>query len=521
MPRGLRLRSLLCIVAAGMAVGAAPREIVRTQGRAPALRPDLRWVNVRPSLGKDPYAGRLTIVYFWRCGHALSRSRLARIEEVSRRFHDKLLVVGVHAPKFPAERDLDAVRQALRTEGVTFPVLQDPALDTWRDFQATAWGTLLLVDPLGNVIVRGSGPGVLDAVIGFLEDEAEARYGRVLRHRSWGPPPPREKETPLSCPSGILFLPRSDRLVIADTGHHRIVVADGAGRIEDVIGGPGAGLRDGTFDEARFRSPVGLAVWGGAVLVADRGNDCVRKVDLEGRRVTRVWCGGRADRRRTMCSLPTDLTVLGDRLFVACAGTGRVAVFDLGQDPVSKVGEVPYPGRATGEGWRQPQGLIGGPGRVYIADGERSSLVVVDPADPYTGRCIVEGGIFDFGDRDGPAWTARLQYPGGLTDCAARLVLADTFNHKIKVLDPGKETLRTLAGTGEAGHRDGSLESARFSRPADVACGAGRIYVADSGNDAVRVMDLAHDVAWTLSLQPHPDAEPASAEHRTESVPKP
>ena len=54
--------------------------------------------------------------------------------------------------------------------------------------------------------------------------------------------------------------------------------------------------------------------------------------------------------------------------------------------------------------------------------------------------------LFTFGDVDGPAGQARFQHPLGVAFHEGRIYVADTYNNKIRVVDPADGTTRTLAG---------------------------------------------------------------------------
>jgi ABC-type branched-subunit amino acid transport system substrate-binding protein len=93
------------------------------------------------------------------------------------------------------------------------------------------------------------------------------------------------------------------------------------------------------------------------------------------------------------------------------------------------------------------------------------------------------------GYADGPATTAQFSLPKGLAvDASGSVYVADAYNHRIRVIHPDG-VVNTLAGSGEAGDRDGPAAQAQFNRPMDVVLSAsGVIYVADSGNNRVRAI---------------------------------
>ena len=149
----------------------------------------------------------------------------------------------------------------------------------------------------------------------------------------------------------------------------------------------------------------------------------------------------------------------------------------------------------------QPSGLTTDGSLLYVADSEASAVRAIDPRPGGTIRTIVGEGLFEFGDQDGvgPA-NVRLQHPLGVTWLDGAIYVADSYNHKVKRLDPASAECRTAFGTGEPGHQDGAATTARFSEPGGIATAEGRLYVADTNNHAVRVCDLASGTVETLEI---------------------
>ena len=94
---------------------------------------------------------------------------------------------------------------------------------------------------------------------------------------------------------------------------------------------------------------------------------------------------------------------------------------------------------------------------------------------------------------------------------ATSVLIADTYNHKIKELDPKARTVKTFLGTGKPGQADGA--SASFYEPGGLSVANDKLYVADTNNHAVRVVDLKTKQTSTLNikgLQPPPASNAAS-----------
>ncbi|AZR28091.1 hypothetical protein NX80_018310 [Xanthomonas vasicola pv. arecae] len=144
-------------------------------------------------------------------------------------------------------------------------------------------------------------------------------------------------------------------------------------------------------------------------------------------------------------------------------------------------------GRAADAQFDDPYGLAtDAHGTLYIADGGDDNRIHGLGADGHVHT--LAGGREGFADGIGVA--AAFNTPSGIMlDTAGNLYIADTGNHAIRKLTPqGKVT--TLAGDGVAGDRNGAAAQVRFNGPVGVAVDAqGRVYVADTYNDRIGVIE--------------------------------
>ncbi len=140
---------------------------------------------------------------------------------------------------------------------------------------------------------------------------------------------------------------------------------------------------------------------------------------------------------------------------------------------------------------------------------EDGTLYVADAGDNNRIRRIsAEGTVttlagFAEGFADGEGTAARLNTPSGLAlDLAGNLYVADTGNHAIRKITP-LGMVSTLAGTGVAGFRDGARTRAQFNGPIGVAVDAhGNVYVADTYNDRIRKIDPQGQVSTLAGDRP-------------------
>jgi hypothetical protein len=147
----------------------------------------------------------------------------------------------------------------------------------------------------------------------------------------------------------------------------------------------------------------------------------------------------------------------------------------------------------------QPSALAADEKTLYVSDAEANIIRAIALGPNGKVSTLVGGDLFDFGDEDGLGNDVRLQHPLGLTLWNDKLLIADTYNHKIKLLDPSARSVKTFAGTGKPGQADGAKSS--FYEPGGLAVAGDKLYIADTNNHAVRVVDLKTKETKTLPIK--------------------
>jgi DNA-binding beta-propeller fold protein YncE len=528
---------------------------------APALDGGTEWINAAGPIDLKDLRGKFVLLDFWtycciNCMHVLPE--LKKLEE---KYPNNVVVIGVHSAKFDTEQDSESIRQAAMRYEIAHPIVNDAKHKIWDRYFCESWPSMRMIDPEGNLVAMNSGEIRFETLDGFMQhalpyyrqrkllDERPVHFD--LEHH-------KAAQTPLRYPGKILADEKGSRLFIADSNHNRIVVASLDGKLQHTIGSGEIGTADGDFTKAQFNHPQGMALTGDTLYVADNENHLLRKVDLKTQQVKTIagigsqaqdsWGGVPFDDLRfglpnrianpplkTALNSPWALWIHDQDLYIAMAGPHQIWKMPLDESTI-----VPFAGNGREDivdgpllpkqpyeggysSFAQPSGLSSDGTWLYVADSEGSSVRAVPFDSKGKVKTIIGtshlGGarLFTFGDVDGKGTAARLQHCLDVAYHDGKIYVADTYNHKIKVIDLKTEDCRTLAGTGKSGHDDAKARgTATFFEPTGLAYAGDKLYVADTNNHLIRVINLAdHNSVTTL-----PIAGLTAPERKKESAPK-
>jgi sugar lactone lactonase YvrE/thiol-disulfide isomerase/thioredoxin len=470
--------------------------------RAPEIdRPGLQWFNVDKPLSLADLAGKIVLLDFWtlcciNCIHVLPT--LAILEQA---FPDEVAVIGVHSPKFEAEKDPERLRAAIARYGIRHPVVQDAGHELWNQYAVRAWPTIVFLAPDGTVLGQTSGEPSREKLLRFVADLLqEADDSEQLRPSALALSPQTPPDGALSFPAKMRRVTGTALWALADSGHNQIVLLDESGETVRRIGSGQEGFDDGTAEDASFNAPQGLGCGDGVIYVADTGNHAIRRVDLEAGTVTTVaGTGARGmilqgvqEAAATALASPWDLAIAGEAVYIANAGTHQIGVLDTFAGTVYPVAgsgaEDIVDGPALEAALAQPSGLALSPdhGTLYFADSETSSIRALGLREPRMVSTLVGAGLFEFGHVNGPFGEARLQHPLGVDLLPeGSPIIADSYNGTIRVLD--------LAAGETADFDEGAFTCTDpvcvpAAEPAGVtAAEDGRVFLVDTNNHRVLV----------------------------------
>ena len=239
-------------------------------------RPGLEWFNVAAPLPIASLHGRVVILDFWTEGCINCIQIIPTLRRVEEKFPDKVVVIGVHSPKFANEKNAASVKDAIRRYDIRHPIVHDPEMKIWREYGVQAWPTLVVIGADGNVAGTIAGEPDPDRFVAAIDNlVADSAKAGTLKPAALDLKPLTEPKGRFLFPGKLKPVPGQEkRWVLADGGHNQIVLLDDSGNRARALRQRRSRLQDGAKNEARFNHPQGIIASSDAIFVADTESHC-------------------------------------------------------------------------------------------------------------------------------------------------------------------------------------------------------------------------------------------------------
>lgn len=452
---------------------------------APEINTTYGWLNTEKSYSLKDFKGKIVLLDFWTYGCINCQHILPDLRKLEKEFQKELVVIGVHSAKFEAERGNSKILKAILKFGIQHPVVNDAAFDVWKQYAVKAWPTVVLITPDGKIAAQRAGEGFYQSIRDSIIKVKEIYEGKI-NLEPFGYANTSADTSLLKFPSKLLVTSEGN-IFISNSGQNQILQIDAKGTIIQKIGSGKSALQDGGFSNSAFHEPHGLALHKNVLYVADTKNNAIRKIDLVTKLVTTIAGNGSMgkyyDEQATDIAVipnsPWDLAIDGESMYVANAGNHQILKMDLNTEKLYRYAGSGHEALTNGKAFRasfnQPSGLAIHESALYVADAEASAIRKVNLKDKNVSTLIGKG-LFNFGDKDGDFDKAELQHCVGLAMADEKLLVADTYNGKIKIIDFSNKKISTvISGLDE---------------PNGITYANGKVYFTDTNNHRIYVIDL-------------------------------
>lgn len=126
---------------------------------APALNSDAPWLN-SPPLSMPALKGKVVLIDFWTYSCINCIRTLPYLRDWYSKYHDKgLVIIGVHAPEFAFEKNINNVKAAIKQYDIRYPVVLDNNYVIWQNYNNSYWPAHYLIDKNGDVVYQHFGEG--------------------------------------------------------------------------------------------------------------------------------------------------------------------------------------------------------------------------------------------------------------------------------------------------------------------------------------------------------------------------
>ncbi len=287
-------------------------------------------------------------------------------------------------------------------------------------------------------------------------------------------------------------------------------LADLSGTVRFVVNGASAKRFQGdggAATQALLNFPTAVAVdRQGYVYIADTMNHRVRRVDAVTGIITTIagtgqarYAGDGGPAVSAALNEPTALAIdASGRLYIADQSNNRIRMVDLTTGLIETVagnGSATYNGDgllAVEAGLAGPSGLALGPGgELYVADTFNGRIRMVDPKTGLIGTVVGDGGEYRYHDQDDRP-SMSLSRPYGIAlDRAGNIFVTDSDNHLVRKWDRAQNVIQRVGGTGLPGFGGdgGPAEAASLNYPFGMAIDReGTVLIADTFNHRIRAI---------------------------------
>lgn len=487
--------------------------------KAPEFSDTSEWLNTKEKIKISDLKHRIIILDFWSYCCINCIHMIPILKQIEKKYENKkVVIIGVHSPKFKTEKNKGNVLEAINRYGIKHPVILDKDMKIWKSYGAGGWPTFVVIDPYGKIAAKFSGEISYNNFENGVEAMIKKYKSNIFSKNEFSPKLKKIENTSfLRYPGKIDINKKTHNIVISDSGNNRIIILNNEGKIKYIIGQHDTAFKMLSKQKVSFNMPQGVCwINENEIMVADTGNNVIKKIDLENKTVFLEAGTGELGRRfkvneehianKAKLSSPWDIGVCEKELLITMSGSHQILKYDM-ESTISHfagTGNEDLEDNSLNKScFAQPSGISILKDKIYIADSESSSIRLVSTKNDFVST-IVGQGLFVFGDKIGKVQETLLQHPVGICAVDNGVYVADTFNNSIKYIDLKKDESYQVISQNEksvCNINDPECDTLGLFEPNDVKINGDYLYICDTNNNLIRIFDIKKRILKTVKIK--------------------
>ncbi len=416
---------------------------------------NVKFINSEKSYKLKDFQGKIVLLDFWTYGCINCMHVIKDLKKLEEDFQKELTVIGIHSAKFDSEGEEENLKTIIKKFKLNHLILNDKDYEIWENYAIRAWPTFVLITPDSKIYKYYSGEGNYEAV----KDDIlllKKKYKDKLTDKSFDLKTEEKPKGNLYFPEKIAFDSVNNILFVSSNSENMIKGFDlKTKKVIYTIGTGKEGNNCSTFETSTFKNPKGLYFYNNKLYIADTGNHSIKEADFKTKKITLIAGDGKQGYYLTVeednplkvsLNSPWDLIINNNILYFANAGSHQLMEMNLKTNKIDVFAGIIRENIIDGNknekaNLAQPTGIDYFDNKIYFTDAETSSLRFVEGDNVKT---IVGKGLFKFGNINGSFDKALFKHAEGLTYFDNKIYVADTYNDSIKIVDLNKKEVSLL-----------------------------------------------------------------------------
>lgn len=466
------------------------------------------WFNVLEPIKSDKLNHKITLLHFFSYSSSKDLQAIINLKKLQDKYPNLLTIIGVHYPTFENEKNYLSVKKAIIRNEINYPVINDTGLELSKKFDVKKNSTMLLFGLNGKILFNSNN---FEDITEFYEKISKTISKNKLSINRVELPIVLEKNTSISNildgPKKMIFVDKFSfkniefpALIIANTGNNSIIISKLSGEIIYKIGSGISGFEDGEFSKAKFSKPQSMLYANNKLYIADSGNNSIRVADFEAQKISTLIGNGnqggpvlskRINAEDVELNNPSDLEFFPAKnsLVINNFGTNQILVYDIDKKDIAVLAGNSQSEDVDGV---YPNNSINNVADLAV---HNKKLYLIQSKNGLIKTLNIDGELTTINANN----PAKFQNPSAIIVDDSGIYVADSFNHSIKKYDLTNNQITKIAGNNRG---EDIGDRTQFDEPSGMVAYIDKIYVSDTNNNRILIVNKANATSSLLDLLP-------------------